>query len=104
MSARYRNNYDTRVNECLWLNNYRGQTTDPPCKPAVNLTTAKAHVRGTGAFINYVNDEDILMTDHRNYRHMRVYQNSVDANDRLRIYELNLEHAMSEANMELDHA
>ena len=44
------------------------------------------------------------MTDHRSYRHMKVYNNSADADDRLRIYELNLEHAMSEANMELENA
>ena len=53
----YRNNYDTRVSECMWLNNNRGRTVEPPCKPSINLTTAKAHVRGTGAFINFVNDE-----------------------------------------------
>ena len=35
---------------------------------------------------------------------MKVYNNSDDTADRLRIYELNLEHAMSEANMELQHA
>jgi hypothetical protein len=58
----YRNCYDTRVNECLWLNNYKSQTTEPRCQASINLTVAKAQIRGTGSFINYVNDEDILMT------------------------------------------
>ena len=49
---------------------------------------------GTGSVINFVNDEDILMTDHRNYRHLLVTNNSqpADFEDRLQIYELNLEH------------
>eukprot|EP00928_Gymnodinium_smaydae_P011500 TRINITY_DN14234_c0_g1_i3.p1 TRINITY_DN14234_c0_g1~~TRINITY_DN14234_c0_g1_i3.p1 ORF type:complete len:932 (+),score=66.71 TRINITY_DN14234_c0_g1_i3:409-2796(+) len=102
----YRSNYDSRVCECLWLENYRFQSKQTPCRPSINLTVAKAQVSGTGAFVNFVNDEDIVMTDHRNYRHLLVSNNSnpADSNDRLRFYELNMEHAMSEANMELNNA
>jgi hypothetical protein len=105
----YRNNYDTRVNECLWLNNYASRKLPAgtaKCNLSTNLTCAKAQFRGTGSIINFVNDEDILMTDHRNYRHLLVFNNSepADFEDRLRIYELNLEHAMSESNAELRHA
>ena len=44
------------------------------------------------------------MTDHLNYRHIHVSNNSVDpddAEDRLVFYELNLEHAQAEANIGL---
>lgn len=98
----WRMNYETRVEECLWLNNYRSQVESPTCKPSVVLNVAKTQIRGTGRFFNFVNDEDILFTDHRNYRHVLVTDvNSSGADDRVSFYELNLEHAMSQANMEV---
>jgi hypothetical protein len=97
----WRNNYETRVCECLWLTNYRNQTVDPPCKPATDMLVPKTQISGTGRFYNYVSDVDILFTSHRHYRHIRVTNNSVDPSDRLAFYGLNLEHTMSEANMEL---
>ena len=129
----YRSNYDTRVNECLWLNNYHNYTGPRPppssCSgtPPRNLSVAKAQVSGTGAFINYVNDEDILMTDHIHYRHLHIFNNSMreeqhaasdDRNggkwgsshppllseSRLLFYEINLEHGMSQANLEISGA
>ncbi len=66
----WRSNYETRVCECLWLANYRTPTT--PCTTAIRLGVPKTQILGTGNFVNYVSDEDILMTDHINYRHVRV--------------------------------
>jgi hypothetical protein len=44
----WRDNYDTRVCECLWLTDYGVPSVDnPPCKPAINLTVAKASTHGT---------------------------------------------------------
>lgn len=94
-------NYETRVDECLWLNNYRSRTTTPSCQPSLELNVAKTQIRGTGRFFNFANDEDILFTDHRNYRHLLVTDVNSDADDRVVFYELNLEHAMSQANMEV---
>lgn len=81
-------------------------------------------VRGFGSFINYVSDEDVVMTDHLNYRHLLVANNSMipaasrgsdaegevemgsggSSGGRLRFYAANLEHTMAEANAEFDHA
>ena len=44
----YRNNYDTRVNECLWLNDYSSRELPAgtaKCFPSTNLTCAKAQFR-----------------------------------------------------------
>lgn len=100
----WRNNYETRVCECLWLANYRRRTRAPACEGPRPLAVPKTQVRGSGHFYNFVNDEDILFTDHRLYRNLLVSNNSEGAADRLAFYSLNLEHTMSEANMELDHA
>ena len=100
----WRSNYETRVCECLWLNDYGNATTS--CTTAINLTVPKTKVEGTGSFVNYVSDEDILMTDHINYRHLLVSQlrNSQNSSDRLRFYMLNLEHGQSQANFEVQNA
>ena len=97
----WRANYDSRVCECLWLANYRPPTT--PCTPAVRLSVPKVVIRGTGNFVNFVNDEDILMTDHVQYRHVQVIGagDPHNSSDRVRFYELNLEHAQSQANLEV---
>ena len=113
----YRSNYETRVCECLWLTDYGAPNvahgylgTYPPkasdCRPGVKLTTPKTQVRGSGSFYGYSSDEDIVMTDHLHYRHLLIGNNSDDSSidDRLRFYALDLEHAMSEADAELDHA
>eukprot|EP01047_Picozoa_sp_COSAG01_P116807 COSAG01_NODE_45484_length_409_cov_0.667742_1_plen_136_part_11 len=61
----WRSNYETRVCECLWLSNYRSQASSPACVAAPTmLATPKTQVRGGGNFLNFVNDEDILFTDH----------------------------------------
>ena len=122
----YRSNYDSRVCECLWMVNYgnlppndlrRRRAATPPCRPSVNLTAPKAVVRGHGSFIGYDNDEDIVMTDHQHYRHLLVTGQGTTPQTRglhddgggggggrrLRFYGLNLEHAMSESNMEITH-
>lgn len=103
-SGLWRNNYETRVCECLWLNDYDNATT--ACTTAVQLVVPKTKVQGTGAFVNYVSDEDILMTDHIDYRHLHVSQlrNSHNVSDRLRFYMLNLEHGQSQANFEIQNA
>ena len=44
----WRSNYETRVSECLWLNDYRNQTADPPCVAGFNITVPKTQVTGTG--------------------------------------------------------
>ena len=82
----WRNNYETRVCECLFLTNYRNQTVDPPCKPAIDIVVPKTRISGTGQFYNYVSDVDILFTSHRHYRHVLVTNNSLDPSDRLRFY------------------
>jgi hypothetical protein len=66
----------------------------------------KTKVQGSGSFVNYVSDEDILMTDHIGYRHLHVSQlrNSHNVSDRLRFYMLNLEHGQSQANFEIQNA
>eukprot|EP00038_Savillea_parva_P004098 m.134068 g.134068 ORF g.134068 m.134068 type:complete len:869 (-) comp11373_c0_seq7:124-2730(-) len=66
----WRSNYETRVQECVWLANYAAQ--QGPCRPSVPLTLAKTQIHGTGRFYNMVNDEDILMTDHAHYRHVLI--------------------------------
>eukprot|EP00039_Didymoeca_costata_P027201 m.17740 g.17740 ORF g.17740 m.17740 type:complete len:808 (-) comp6096_c0_seq2:45-2468(-) len=100
----WRSNYETRVCECLWLNQYHNQTTSPPCTESINITVAKTQiVDGSGRFYNFVNDEDILFTDHTHYRHLLVANKSADS-PRLVFYTLNLEHAQSEANMQIDHS
>merc|ERR1712216_184403 len=93
----WRSNYETRVCECLWLNDY---AYGKDCKAGVNLTTPKTQIRGGGAFVNFVNDEDILFTDHRHYRHVLVGDGG-EGSEALIFYELNLEHSMAEANMEI---
>ena len=47
-----------------------------------------------------------LSADHINYRHLHVSwtNNSADPTNRLRFYELNLEHGQSQANFEVQHA
>jgi hypothetical protein len=107
----YRSNYESRVCECMWLSDYGSPNsahgklgTWPPSNcsyPAVNLSVAKTQIYGTGKFFNYVSDEDILMTDHINYRDLLVSNNSASVDDRLAFYAINLEHAMSQANGEL---
>ena len=98
----WRSNYETRVNECLWLEDYvSASTTSSSCRqPATALATAKTQVRGGGTFVNYVSDEDILFTD---YRHLFVGA-AGPGSQPLRLYATNLEHAMSEANMEVNGA
>jgi hypothetical protein len=135
----WRSNYETRVPECQWLSDYGSGNTAhgqlgswPPagCKPAVKLTVPKTLVRGTGRFYNYVSDEDVVMTDHRGYRHLlitnttaspTVHEGSVggegggsngvpngvrathtgDGAGRLSFYAINLEHSMAETNAEV---
>ena len=58
----WRANYETRVCECVWLSDYGNATG--ACTTAVELAVPKTKVQGTGAFVNFVSDEDILMTDH----------------------------------------
>ena len=53
----WRSNYETRVGECLWLDNYANRSRSVPCKPPAALTTPKTQVRGGGVFVNYVSDE-----------------------------------------------
>ena len=105
---------ETRLCECLWLSNFRPPTT--PCQTAIKLSTPKTHVKGTGSFVNFVSDEDILMTDHVNYRHLHVSGvnreeeghvasgNGHVYGDRLRFYELNLEHSQAQANFEVSNS
>ena len=99
----WRSNYETRVMECMWLTDYNSTTTDPPCRPSINLTVPKTLIHGTGAFVNYVSDVDMLFTSHRDYRHVLVDMSQVEMSedDGLTFYQINLEHSMSEANMEL---
>jgi hypothetical protein len=101
----WRSNYETRVCECLWLENYASASpTSSSCQQqATALATAKTQVRGGGTFVNYVSDEDILFTDHRHYRHLFVGSAGAGS-EPLRLYATNLEHAMSEANMEVSGA
>ena len=89
--------------ECLWLNDYGNATT--ACTTAVQLAVPKTKVQGTGNFVNFVSDEDILMTDHIAYRHLHVSQlrNSFNMSDRLRFYMLNL-NGQSQANFEVQNA
>lgn len=151
----WRSNYETRVSECLWLNDYHSQTTVPPCVQSFNLTVPKTQIKGTGKFLlwvnakpedsygflskgwryadmrvisflpsamhiiytskgkfyNFVNDEDILFTDHKGYRHI-VVDGVDDGGDdsvstagresnegRVVFYMLNMEHAQAETNM-----
>ena len=58
----WRNNYETRVCECLWLVDYANVTCPSSTPKAVVLNVPKTRVQGTGDFVNYVSDEDILMT------------------------------------------
>jgi hypothetical protein len=57
--------------------------------------------RGGGNFLNFVNDEDILFTDHTHYRHLRVRDVGLGSHP-VCFYALNMEHAMAEANLEID--
>eukprot|EP01051_Picozoa_sp_SAG22_P006970 SAG22_NODE_475_length_10003_cov_3.943356_2_plen_925_part_00 len=99
----WRSNYETRVCECLWLANFRQPTT--PCTTAIELGVPKTQVKGTGSFVNYVSDEDILMTDRVNYRHLHVSGvGGSRSDDRLRFYEANFEHAQSQANFEVSNS
>eukprot|EP01052_Picozoa_sp_SAG31_P030712 SAG31_NODE_3174_length_4587_cov_7.232843_2_plen_1013_part_00 len=100
----WRSNYETRVCECLWLSDYSNRTNT--CQLAMKLSHPKTLVQGTGSFVNYVSDEDILMTDHVFYRHLLAKNLGSHSNpaDRLRFYELNLEHGQSQANMEVNNA
>eukprot|EP00729_Bicosta_minor_P007761 gene7761-8976_t len=112
----WRSNYETRVSECLWLNDYHSQTTVPPCVQSFNLTVPKTQIKGTGKFYNFVNDEDILFTDHKGYRHI-VVDGVDDGGDdsvstagresnkgRVVFYMLNMEHAQAETNMEISNS
>ena len=65
------------------------------------MLVPKTQISGTGRWYNYVSDVDILFTSHRHYRHIIVANNSVDSSNRLMFYALNLEHTMSETNMEI---
>ena len=58
----WRSNYETRVCECLWLVDYANVTCPSSAPKAVVLNVPKTRVEGTGDFVNYVSDEDILMT------------------------------------------
>ena len=100
----WRSNYETRVCECMWLANFRKPTT--PCTKPIPLDVPKTLVQGTGSFLNFVSDEDILMTDHVNYRHLHVSGVGTRANssDRTRFYELNLEHSQAQANFEVSNS
>lgn len=100
----WRSNYETRVCECMWLANFHKPTT--PCTKAISLNVPKTQVQGSGSFVNYVSDEDILMTDHVHYRHLHVSGVGTRANssDRTRFYELNLEHSQAQANFELSNS
>jgi hypothetical protein len=100
----WRSNYETRVCECMWLSNFREPTT--PCTKAIPLNVPKTQIHGTGSFVNYVSDEDILMTDIVNYRHLHVSGAGTRANssDRIRFYELNLEHSQAQANSEVSNS
>ena len=102
-SGLWRSNYETRVCECLWLNNYVSAVTSPPCAAPSILATPKTKIRGGGIFVNFVNDEDILFTDHTHYRHVQVYDGGAGSS-RVVFYGLNMEHAMSEANLEISGA
>ena len=48
--------------ECLWLVDYANVTCPSSTPKAVVLNVPKTRVEGTGDFVNYVSDEDILMT------------------------------------------
>jgi hypothetical protein len=98
----WRSGYETRVCECLFLNNYKSRVSSPACAAPTILTVPKTQVRGGGSFLNFVNDEDILFTD-KNYRHVHVTDGGPGSH-RLSFYALNLEHAMSEANLEIQGA
>ena len=100
----WRSNYETRVCECLWLTNYLSRASSTACAAAPTvLGTPKTQVRGGGEFLNFVNDEDILFTDHTHYRHLRVSDGGAGSHP-ARFYALNMEHAMSEANLEINGA
>ena len=99
----WRSNYETRVCECLWLQNYASRSKNFPCAQPVALATPKTQIRGGGVFVNFVNDEDILFTDHTNYRHLYVGDGGTGSHP-LQLYALNMEHAMSEANLEINGA
>jgi hypothetical protein len=109
----WRNNYENRVCECMWLTDYGSANTEcgrhgtwPPtnCTKGVLLTVPKTQIRGSGQFYNSVSDEDILLTYHRGYRHVLVSNNSRSASERTVFYSLNLEHGQSEANGEFSHS
>ena len=114
----WRSNYETRVCECMWLSDYGSPNSAkgkfgawPPvnCTQGVNLTVPKTQISGAGSFYNYVSDEDVLFTDHRNYRHLFIgnigeQHIGVNTGNRLSFYSMNLEHGMSETNGEINHA
>jgi hypothetical protein len=113
----WRSNYETRVCECMWLSDYGSPNSGhgqfgawPPvnCTAGVNLTVPKSQIRGTGSFYNWVSDEDVVFTDHVNYRHILIANNTVQSDiadaPRLAFYAMNLEHSMAEANGELANA
>ena len=129
MNGVWRSNYETRVSECLWLNDYHNQSTVPPCVQSFNLTVPKTQIKGTGKFYNFVNDEDILFTDHKGYRHIvvdgvggtstststgtggtgagrtgMVRTGRDEAEGRVAFYMLNMEHAQAEANMQISNS
>jgi len=101
-------NYETRVPECLWWDDYRrfnstalGYGPRPACKPPVALNQPKTVVQGAGRFFNFVNDDDIALTGVK-YRHLIVSDaDGTNGGGRLRFYGLNLEHAQGEACAEI---
>jgi len=110
--AIWRSNYETRVAECAWWDNYgRGVSprygAPPACKTPLVLNKPKALIRGGGMFFNFVSDVDVCLTG-AEYRHLLITSPSqwhsapgAPPAARARFYGMNLEHAMGEANAEV---
>ena len=94
----YRQNYPYRTTECLYGFPHPNPmpVRDPtiPCKPSSQMTHPLMVFSGSGRFSN-VENEDFLY-EAPSYRHLHLK----DAHD-IHFYQLNLEHASSEANLEI---
>ena len=102
----YRQCYFYRITECLYGFPHPLPKPVPsptiPCKPAatlahaLNVITGIHRITGSGRMWNFENED--FLYEGPAYRHMLVVNS---ASDMLRFYQLNLEHAGSEANCEL---
>jgi hypothetical protein len=99
----WRNNFDSRDCECLWLSAYQQLApTIVPCSLPVNITTPKSVFRGLGRVYGFVNDDTgAIISTSAQFRSLMITDVRGSPTKRLRLYSLNLEHAQSEANGEV---